>query len=332
MGVSEPEWLEALGSHYRAIVGVDAPLLTVQAWRDRFSVLRGGLPEALSRLPQTKDWEVFFQIDSRPECGRGPDAVIRAGDYLIVLAFAAASQPAQAHLDRIMACARDLRRHHPASRSLSAVPVLVLMATNLRPVLHDGVCVMDPGKFHGLFLMLGLGTTNPAPDAAGWLATGTTTHNPSRHAGPDFETWATRVLAGQLTSARQLGAQTRDQGFDLYLTRSQEAAAAYVCARYDGHDDVDLDFPVVNWTGDLIWDGERWVSGPSARTGLPANAEHGPDEADLFDSYRAQMTRGRDRMSVVVPGIPSLDSTYEALASAGLMPLAVGVASTCLPG
>jgi hypothetical protein len=76
---------------------------------------------------------------------------------------------------------------------------------------------------------------------------------------------------------------------------------------------LELDFPIVGWGDDLRWD-ETWISSTRQR-----NVKN-PLRLRL-NSYRVLLTRGRDGLIIFVPPEPKMDSTFEALQSAGLVDL-----------
>lgn len=78
---------------------------------------------------------------------------------------------------------------------------------------------------------------------------------------------------------------------------------------------LELDFPIVCWGDDLIWKDGTWVTKSRQRQ------VRNPLRLRL-NSYRVLLTRGRDGFVVFVPPDSKLDSTYEALRSAGLPRLA----------
>ncbi len=73
---------------------------------------------------------------------------------------------------------------------------------------------------------------------------------------------------------------------------------------------LELDFPIVGWDTDLLWNGTHWIS-PSGRS--TAKDPH----TLRINSYRVLLTRGRDGMAIFVPPIAQLDSTFDALIQAG---------------
>ncbi len=79
---------------------------------------------------------------------------------------------------------------------------------------------------------------------------------------------------------------------------------------------LELDLPIVGWGADLHWAGRGWQSPPQKRS--QARDPH----LLRLNSYRVLLTRGRDGSVLYVPdGEPQFDADYEALKSAGALPL-----------
>ena len=76
---------------------------------------------------------------------------------------------------------------------------------------------------------------------------------------------------------------------------------------------LELDFPIVGWDTDLIWDG-GWMT--SSRKSKARDARQ-----LRINSYRVLLTRGRDGMIIFVPPLVEMDATYTALVTAGCRPL-----------
>jgi hypothetical protein len=73
---------------------------------------------------------------------------------------------------------------------------------------------------------------------------------------------------------------------------------------------LELDFPIVCWGNDFIWNGE-WKSPPAKRS-------KAKDPHQLrVNSYRVLLTRGRNGFIVFVPNEIGMQSTYEALKGVG---------------
>jgi hypothetical protein len=77
---------------------------------------------------------------------------------------------------------------------------------------------------------------------------------------------------------------------------------------------LELDFPIVCWENDFVWDGEKWKVTRETKGAL--------DSFNLRkNSYRVLLSRGRDGMIVFVPNDTSLDTTYSYFQNTGLSPL-----------
>ncbi|MBI2920127.1 MAG: DUF2075 domain-containing protein [Planctomycetes bacterium] len=79
---------------------------------------------------------------------------------------------------------------------------------------------------------------------------------------------------------------------------------------------LELDFPIVCWGPDLVWEGSRW------RAVIKRRNPDVKDPARLrLNAYRVLLTRGRDGMAIFVPRDSDGDKTWAALIAAGLDPL-----------
>ena len=74
---------------------------------------------------------------------------------------------------------------------------------------------------------------------------------------------------------------------------------------------LELDFPIICWGDDFLWDG-YWKSPPAKRS--KAKDPH----RLRVNSYRVLLTRGRDGFIIFVPPEIEMQSTYEALKAAGV--------------
>jgi hypothetical protein len=82
---------------------------------------------------------------------------------------------------------------------------------------------------------------------------------------------------------------------------------------------LELDFPIVGWDTDLLWDGATWIT--------TSRRSQARDSRKLrINSYRVLMSRGRDGMAIFVPPLVELDATYHALVTAGCRELKMKVA------
>jgi hypothetical protein len=76
---------------------------------------------------------------------------------------------------------------------------------------------------------------------------------------------------------------------------------------------LELDFPIVAWADDYLWDGKQWKTKPS-------RSKYAIDDPFRLrkNVYRVLLTRGRDGVMVFVPPEPSLDATFHILLASGL--------------
>jgi DUF2075 family protein len=79
---------------------------------------------------------------------------------------------------------------------------------------------------------------------------------------------------------------------------------------------LELDFPIVCWGNDFVWDEDHWKSPKKSRL----NKAKDPHQLRM-NSYRVLLTRGRDGFIVFVPDEIGMKSTYEALKEAGVKEL-----------
>jgi hypothetical protein len=267
--------------------------------RSRFlHAFRAGLVEALAQVPASRSWPL--RLSGPPSNGRTqPDALIFAGRFLLALTFREAELPVQAHLDLVMAQARDLRRRQRSTQALTAIPVLALTRAVIRPVLYDGVCVVSPDKLPGLFKMFGLESAKPLADLEPAFADG----QDEVVFEVEVDAWTDHLLAGRFADAKLLANHLRDEGFDLYLTWDAAACGEYLAERY-GVPSLP-GFPVLEWTEGLVWDGQSWT---------------GPDA----EEFRKTLCGSRDGVIALVKPTPPFDATYKALAAAGAVPLTRG--------
>jgi DUF2075 family protein len=89
----------------------------------------------------------------------------------------------------------------------------------------------------------------------------------------------------------------------------KETATEFACQG------LELDFPIVGWGEDLLFQGSAWKAKPS-----PRSAARDPEKLRR-NSYRVLLTRGRDGMVIFVPPLPPLSESFAALVRAGCVPL-----------
>ncbi len=91
-----------------------------------------------------------------------------------------------------------------------------------------------------------------------------------------------------------------------------EAATEFSCQG------LELDFSIVGWDTDLMWDGTEWF----VKTGRT----RARDARQLgLNSYRVLLTRGRDGLIIFIPPLSDLDRTHDALIAAGAKTLQISV-------
>jgi len=79
---------------------------------------------------------------------------------------------------------------------------------------------------------------------------------------------------------------------------------------------LELDFPIICWGNDLLWDEDHWKSPKRSRL----NKAKDPHQLRV-NSYRVLLTRGRDGFIVFVPNEVVMKDTYNALRSVGVKEL-----------
>jgi DUF2075 family protein len=79
---------------------------------------------------------------------------------------------------------------------------------------------------------------------------------------------------------------------------------------------LELDFPIVAWADDYLWDGKHWKTKPS-------RSKYAIEDPFRLrkNVYRVLLTRGRDGVVVFVPPDSKLDATYHILLASGLIQL-----------
>lgn len=79
---------------------------------------------------------------------------------------------------------------------------------------------------------------------------------------------------------------------------------------------LELDFPIIAWADDYLWNGTQWSTKPS-------RSKYTIDNPFLLrkNVYRVLLTRGRDGVVVFVPPVTKLDPTYHILLASGMIQL-----------
>jgi hypothetical protein len=95
----------------------------VRVWEGELRILR----DALSRCANGRDWGIVLEYELPFEGGRRPDAVVLAGEKVLVLEFKEKSAASPADVDQVRAYSRDLAEYHTESHGREVLPVLVLV-------------------------------------------------------------------------------------------------------------------------------------------------------------------------------------------------------------
>jgi len=110
------------------------------AWRSQLQWLHVGL----LNVPEAADWGLIFEYELPFEAGRRPDVVVLAREAVVVLEFKEAMAPTRAHVDQVVAYARDLADYQSACRGRRVSPVLVLPRAGERDEAWEGVPIIGP--------------------------------------------------------------------------------------------------------------------------------------------------------------------------------------------
>ena len=94
----------------------------IRVWEGELRILR----DAVSRCTNASDWGLILEYELPFEGGRRPDAVILAGEKILVLEFKEKSAATPADVDQVRAYARDLAEYHSESHGREVLPMLVL--------------------------------------------------------------------------------------------------------------------------------------------------------------------------------------------------------------
>jgi len=111
------------------------------AWGNEIHWLHASL---LSLQEGALNWGLALEYELPFEAGRRPDVVVLAGDAVIVLEFKEALAPTHAHLDQVIAYARDLADYQSACHGRFVAPVLVLPRAGDRDEAWEGVPIIGP--------------------------------------------------------------------------------------------------------------------------------------------------------------------------------------------
>lgn len=100
---------------------------------------------------------------------------------------------------------------------------------------------------------------------------------------------------------------------------SQSCRLLETCVTEFGAQGLELDAALLAWGTDFVRDSGRWSTANARRYKAGAKVR---DPYQLrVNAYRVLLTRGRDATMVYLPGISSLDETYQHLEAAGFVPV-----------
>lgn len=133
------------------------------AWSDELAWLSA----ALHAIQQSGDWNVVLEYELPLEGGRRPDAVVLAGDHVLVLEFKSGLDRNMADIDQVAAYARDLAEYHSSTRGRLVAPILVYTSRGGENASFEGVRVVGP-DFLPKALAESAGS-GPQIDLSSWL-------------------------------------------------------------------------------------------------------------------------------------------------------------------
>lgn len=110
------------------------------AWLSELQWVHAGM----LNVPEAVNWGLIFEYELPFEGGRRPDVVVLAGEAVIVLEFKEAIAPTRAHIDQLVAYARDLGDYQSACDGRRISPVLVLSRAGERDEAWEGVPIIGP--------------------------------------------------------------------------------------------------------------------------------------------------------------------------------------------
>jgi hypothetical protein len=110
------------------------------AWRSQLQWLYAGF----LNVPEANDWGLVLEYELPFEGGRRPDVVVLAREAVVVLEFKEAITATRAHIDQVVAYARDLADYQSACHGRRVSPVLVLPRAGERDETWEGVPIIGP--------------------------------------------------------------------------------------------------------------------------------------------------------------------------------------------
>lgn len=129
-----------LGEQHRAHYPDRASREQQNAWEHELEWLAA----ALHVVDGSSGWGVVLEYELPFEGGRRPDAIILAGDAVLVLEFKEATGVSRADVDQVDAYARDLQDYHSACRDRRVLPILVMVNRGGMDETFEGVRIVGP--------------------------------------------------------------------------------------------------------------------------------------------------------------------------------------------
>ena len=159
--------LVALDADHRGLMVERPSTSQIDAWKDEYRVLKAAFEEVILAVPHANQWGVVLEYELPMEGGRRPDAVVLAGESIIVLEFKGGmTSPSLSARDQAAAYARDIGEYHEVSRGRSINPILVLVSSGHSNGLSDQVIVSSPQYLASQLEML---STDGSIDLDAWL-------------------------------------------------------------------------------------------------------------------------------------------------------------------
>jgi hypothetical protein len=121
--------IESLCDHLETSLLLRPDNSQLAAWREELQVLRAELKVLVELRPNAVSWGVILEYELPRESGRRPDAIILAGDTIVVVEFKGMRAATQAAIDQVAAYRRDLAAYHAGSQDRTVLAALVLTAS-----------------------------------------------------------------------------------------------------------------------------------------------------------------------------------------------------------
>ncbi len=163
---SKKTWAQDLAEHCEALNAQRPSTSQRRVWSTEYEAMAIALRTCITAEAAAKQWGVVFEYELPLEGGRRPDAVVLAGETIIVLEFKERPHHYAAHLDQVEAYARDLAEYHEASHGRQVVPMLVFCDAGPVAGTRDGTILTDPD---GIDQYLIANASPGAIDLATWL-------------------------------------------------------------------------------------------------------------------------------------------------------------------